>query len=327
MHWLRSGTTLITSSLSLSLFTSSPRYFRSGVVSSFANAATMATNSDTIALNIPDLTLGFLGTGKISSCMVRGYAGSGACAPRRIIISPRNEEKALALKEEFPELVTIASSNEQVVSEADVIFIGLLPAVAREVLPVMPFSAGKKFVVSMMAAVDLAEIRALCGDIPADRFVRTVPLPSSARRQGPILTHPKIAVFDSILSVVGTPVTVDSEAEMKPLICLTGHISSFFELMKTTEEFMVHQGVEPRTARTYVSSFYSSLAQGTETSHETLADMAIEACTPGGINEQCMRILQTTDHYPSQTKTLTAILKRLQGLEPYIPLPKTKTEE
>lgn len=270
------------------------------------------------ALHLPDLTLGFLGTGKISSCMVRGYAGSTS-APRRIIISPRNEEKALALQAEFPDLVTIATSNEQVVSEADVIFVGLLPAVAREVLPVMPFS-GQKLVVSMMAAVDLAEIRALCGDVPADCIVRTVPLPSSARRQGPILTHPKIAVFDSILGVVGTPVTVDTEAEMKPLICLTGHISSFFELMKTTEEFMVHQGVEPRTARTYVSSFYSSLAQGTETSHETLADMAVEACTPGGINEQCMRILKTTDHFPSQTNTLTAILKRLQGLETYVPL-------
>lgn len=271
-----------------------------------------------------DLTgkcIGILGTGKISSCIVRGFAEATApCIPGRIIISPRNEQKAFVLKSDFPDLVTIAASNEQVVSEADIIFIGLLPGVAREVLPALPFSSGgEKLVISMMAAVDLAEMRVLC-NLPIDRIVRTVPLPSSARRNGPILTHPKIAIFDSILSIIGTPVTVDTEAEMKPLICLTGHISSFFELMKTTEDFMVQEKVEPSTARAYVSSFYSSLAQGTETSHETLADMAIEACTPGGINEQCMRILKTTDHFPSQTKTLTAILRRLQGKEAYVPI-------
>jgi len=173
----------------------------------------------------------------------------------------------------------------------------------------------------MMAAVDIEEMKSLTG-VPADRIVRTVPLPSSARREGPILVHPKLTRFDELLTVVGTPVGCATEEEMKPLICLTGHISSFFELMRTTQAFMESEGVDEATARLYVSSFYSSLARATELSHESLADMAVEARTPGGINEQCMRILAapSSQHFSMQQQSLAAILRRLRGQEVYIPL-------
>jgi len=44
-----------------------------------------------------------------------------------------------------------------------------------------------------------------------------------------------------ILEVVGTVVATDDEAEMVPLVVLTGSISSLYELMKTSEEFMLKQ--------------------------------------------------------------------------------------
>ena len=274
------------------------------------------------AMDLSSQCVGFVGTGKISSCLVRGFAGAGAHSrPRRILVSPRNEDKARALATEFPGLVEIARDNAQVVSESDVVFIGLLPAVARSELPTLPFGGaeGGKLVVSMMAAVDIEEMKSLTG-VSADRIVRTVPLPSSSRREGPILVHPKLPRFDELLSVVGTPVGCATEEEMKPLICLTGHISSFFELMRTTQAFMESEGVDQATARLYVSSFYSSLARATELSGESLADMAVEARTPGGINEQCMRILGSSQHFSMQQQSLAAILRRLRGQEVYVPL-------
>ena len=266
--------------------------------------------------------IGFVGTGKISSCLVRGFAtATGTGRPRRIVVSPRSEDKARALKEDFPDLVEIGADNADVVSQSDIVFVGLLPGVAREVLPQLPFGGaeGSKLVISMMAAVDMAEVLSLTG-VSADRAVRTVPLPSAARRQGPILVYPSLPLADAVLQLVGSPVGVSSEAELKPLVCLTGHISSFFELMRTTQDFMVSEGVDASTARRYVSAFYSSLAQATEQSHESLAEMAVEARTPGGINEQCMRIMGTSTHFDTQTQTLSAILRRLRGQETYVPL-------
>ena len=276
-----------------------------------------------MAAELSSKTLGFVGTGKISSCVVRGYCTAPSPhRPLKVLLSPRSADKAAALKAEFPDLVEIASCNEDVVSESDIVFIGLLPKVAREILPTLPFGGegSKKLVISMMAAIMIEEMRSLVA-VPAEQLVRTVPLPSSARREGPILSHPQNAACEEVLKVVGTPVACKLETEMTPLVCLTGHISPFFELMRTTEKFMTDQGVSPGEARQYVSSFYSALANGTvETvGKESLEEMTEEAATPGGINEQALEYLQGTDHFELQTASLTKILLRLQGKETYVP--------
>ena len=215
---------------------------------------------------------GFVGCGKISSAVARGYClglGTTLVRPKRVIVSPRNEEKSQRLLEEYPDIVTIAASNEEVVSLSDVVFIGLLPQVAREVLPQLPFRANQ-LIISMMAAVDIEEVLTLVR-MPRSRVVRTVPLPSNSQRTGPILVHPSgNTEVEALLAVIGKPVVCHTEAEMKPLIALTGHISSFFELQRRSQQWMVDQGVENDTARSYVSSFYSSLAGAADSNDEPL---------------------------------------------------------
>ena len=268
-------------------------------------------------------TLGFVGTGKISSCVVRGYCTMPTSnRPKKVLLSPRNADKASILKAEFPDIVEISTCNDDVVSGSDVVFIGLLPKVARDVLPTLPFGGkdSKKLVISMMAAIMIEELRSLV-DVPIDQIIRTVPLPSSARREGPILSHPQNDACEEVLRAVGTPVACKLETEMTPLVCLTGHISPFFELMRTTETFMTDQGVSPQEARQYVSSFYSALANATveNVGKESLEEMTEEAATPGGINEQALEYLQGTDHFELQTASLNKIMLRLQGKETYIP--------
>lgn len=199
-------------------------------------------------------------------------------------------------------------------AESDIIFIGVLPSTAREILPGLPFtSKGDKLVISMMATVDLEEVLRLTG-LPAVAVVRTVPLPSCARRDGPILVFPAYPRFVDLLGLLGTPVGCNTEAEMKPLVALTGHISSFFELMNETEKFMTGEGVSSAAARRYVSSFYSSLARSTELSTDSFAELAEEAATPGGINEQSINFLKNnTQHFVAQSESLSAILDRLRG--------------
>lgn len=191
--------------------------------------------------DLSNVCLGFIGCGKISSAVCRGYAGaSGSQRPKKILVSLRNEEKSRALKAAFPDLVHIVESNEDIVAEADVIFLGLLPGVARELLPTLPFN-DSKLVVSMMAAVDFQET-VLLTRMSVDRVVRTVPLPSAANRSGPVLVHPPNSAIESILSIVSTPVVCTLESQMKPMVAVTGHISSFYELMKTTQDFIVENG-------------------------------------------------------------------------------------
>jgi len=251
--------------------------------------------------------------------MVKGYASApGDEKPARILVSRRSEGKSSALAAEFPDLVQVVE-NEEVVAGADVIFIGLLPAVSREQLPKMPWggSTSTKLVISMMAAVDIGELRNNI-DIPHTQLVRTVPLPSTARRAGPILVHPVLQNCIEVLEIVGTPVACDKEEEMRPLVCLTGHISSFYQLMQTSEQFMLDNGVGAAPARTFVSAFYASMAAATEISPHSLQEMAVEAATPGGINEQGLDILLDTEHFQSQSDSLNQVYRRLLGKTPYV---------
>jgi pyrroline-5-carboxylate reductase len=165
------------------------------------------------------------------------------------------------LKEEFPDLITIAESNEDVVRLAKVIFIGLLPAVAREVLPGLPFTQDH-FIFSMMAAVDYDEVVQLCHQNVSSLgpIVKIIPLTGAAQRAGPILFHPPNPDLQSIISIVGTPIPCVTEAQMKPLISITGQISPFYELLNATYKWAHAQGIPPDEARLFISSFYSGLA-------------------------------------------------------------------
>lgn len=185
-------------------------------------------------------TIGFLGCGKISAAVCRGYASSPSL-PRKIYISLRTAEKSRLLKQEYPDLVEVVEDSNRLAELSDILFIGLLPNVAKEILPQLPLN-NEKLVISMMAAVDYATTLQILPQISADRIVRIVPLPSAARRNGPIIMYPGHKEAEEILKLVGTPVVCEEEAKMKPMICVTGHISSFYELMRTTQAFLVDQG-------------------------------------------------------------------------------------
>lgn len=217
------------------------------------------------------LTIGFLGCGKISSAVCTGYAtvieqhyhnsnsesvttnDNQLHFSKQILISQRNKEKSQLLKEKFPTIINIVS-NDELVTNSNIIFIGLLPNVAKEILPLLPFRQNQ-IIISMMAAVNYEDLVLLfSGKVDRCTIYKTVPLPSAARCLGPILLHPNPNTNGAadhsednyvmkLLGSVGTPVICELESEMKPMISLTGHISSFFELMRVTQDWTASKGL------------------------------------------------------------------------------------
>ena len=281
-------------------------------------------------VSFPDLTkltLGFLGCGKISNAMVKGLCTLRE-KPKAIFVSKRNEIKSSQLKEAYPNIVEVSESNEYIVSNSDIVFLGLLPATAREILPKLNFQG--KFVVSILAAVDYAEILQLTSVAP-DACLKIVPLPSVSNGWGPIVAYPKQSKVDHLIRLLGTLCSMDTEIEMKPIIAITGHISPFFELMKTTQDFLKSKGIPDDISRSYVASFYAGLSRTAELSEDTFGELTEEAgrnmyllyytmrfllyffraATPGGLNEQAYKFMSSTTHYEVQTQSLEDIYKRL----------------
>lgn len=161
-------------------------------------------------------TLGLLGTGKIGSAVFSGFCSEGGWQPQHAFVSARTAAKAEALVAQFPSRVSIGASNQEIVDRSDVIFIGLLPHIAREELPKLSFAPSKR-VVSMMATIPYDELLALVR-LPREQVVRTVPLPATAKRAGPILAFPPNEGLRDLLAQVGTPVMVETESEITTLV-------------------------------------------------------------------------------------------------------------
>ena len=62
---------------------------------------------------------------------------------------------------------------------------------------------------------------------------------------------------------------------------LAGHISSFYELMGVTEQWIIKSGVQDRTARRFVSSFYQSMASAADCSEDSFEELSVEVYTVG----------------------------------------------
>ena len=71
-------------------------------------------------------------------------------------------------------------------------------------------------------------------------------------------------------------------------------------------------GVEPDMASRYVVSMFLAQTQLAQDAEKTdLGELASEAATPGGINEQALRIISEKGTYDVFVQTLNAVLRRL----------------
>jgi pyrroline-5-carboxylate reductase len=73
---------------------------------------------------------------------------------------------------------------------------------------------------------------------------------------------------------------------------------------------------DEQSSRSFVASFFKSLAEAGAESTETFDEMAEEGATPGGLNEQVHRGLLASGAYELVVDQVDAIFKRLTGTDP-----------
>ncbi len=122
-------------------------------------------------------TVGFLGTGHITSHMARKVAKDG----HDVLVSRRNEAVSSALVSEG--LGIRAAENHDVVAEADTVFICLRPAVWKDVCGALPWRDDLE-VVSVIAGVRVADLQSICA--PAEEISATIPMASMEQGGTPL---------------------------------------------------------------------------------------------------------------------------------------------
>ena len=209
----------------------------------------------------------------------------------------------------------VAADNQAVVDGSDRLMLALRPQIATAVLSGLRVPPDQP-VISLMAMLPEAALRRLLKSTAA--IVRACPLPSVARRRGPIALWPPEPASEALLGRIGRVVAVDSEAALHALWSTTGLIATFYGLADTAAAWLQRRGVAPADAAAYVGSLIQAIDDALDRPGATgFADLAESAATRGGLNEQAARQLADAGWFAAIDDALDRLLPRLEGeIEP-----------
>ena len=156
------------------------------------------------------MRVGFIGTGEIAGYMVQALAGQG----HQIYVSARNATKAAELAASYPD-VTVAE-NQQVVDQSDTVFLCLMAAVAREVLPQLAFRPDQN-VISVMTDLSVDDLHALCA--PATEIACTIPLSAIASGGSMLPVYPASPALQTLFGDTDHVIPVSSQSALNAHRC------------------------------------------------------------------------------------------------------------
>jgi pyrroline-5-carboxylate reductase len=255
------------------------------------------------------MTLGFIGTGALTSAIVTGLKSRPA-NPDPILLSPRNGEVAKALAARFPD-VRIASSNQAVLDSCHTVFLALRPPIALEVLPQLLFRADHQ-VISLVATLSRGAVTRLVQ--PAEKVTKAIPIPPVATREGVTLIHPPDPATSRLFATLGEVFEIAEEGKLAALTTATAIFAAYFTYLDTTHEWLSTHGVPGATGRAYVAALFRALAKAPDHApHLAFRELAGEYATRGGINEQVLELLTARGVFDSLREGLDAIHRRITG--------------
>ena len=253
------------------------------------------------------MKLGFIGTGNISSDVITGICNS-KISFKRIVVSPRNKQKAQKLKKKFKR-VNIAKSNQDVIDKSDWIFLGVLPEVGEKILPKLNFKTNQT-IVSFISTINYAQLKKIVKK--KAKIVRAIPMPPISLGKGPVPIFPPDKKVKNFFDKIGTTIEIKSEKLSKNFWAISGSMASFYELLKVLSDWLVKKKLKRNQAQKYITSLYSALAAlAAVHSEKNLKKFVLESQTPGGLNWQGVNELRKSGYFKSLEKSINNILKRL----------------
>jgi pyrroline-5-carboxylate reductase len=227
--------------------------------------------------------LGFIGGGKLAGSVIRGLVRAKYCPPAEIMVSEPNEAARQTLESELQ--ISGTAKNAEVAERADIILIGVKPAVVVPALSEIASLVEAKLVISLAAGTPIASMEKVAGA----RFMRAMTnTPSAVCRaatavaRGGRSTDDDIGKARKLFGAIGVVVEVEEE-QIDAVTALAGSGPAF---VYTVIEALAHGGEKmglawdvALTLATQTVLGAAQLAAESKLSPEELRKMV---ATPGG---------------------------------------------
>ncbi|MEY2497892.1 MAG: pyrroline-5-carboxylate reductase [Verrucomicrobiota bacterium] len=226
--------------------------------------------------------LGFIGAGKLAGSVIRGLMRAKFCSPNEIIASEPNEESRAALAKLG---IDVTTENTEVAEGAEVIFVGVKPAVVLPVLRDLGGVAGNKLAVSLAAGVRLEAMESAANL----RFMRALTnTPSAiccaatALARGSRTTDDDVDAARKIFGAIGVVVEV-AEEQIDVVTALSGSGPAFvYTVIEALSDGGKKLGLERDVALTLAAQTVLGAAQLAIESKLSPEELRAMVVTPGG---------------------------------------------
>jgi len=253
------------------------------------------------------MRLGFIGTGKIASSVIKGVCNS-KIKYNKIIISPRNKKIAASLKKRFKKII-ISKTNQEIVDKSDWVFLSITPIVGKKIIKDLRFRTKQK-VISFISTITLPQLKKMIKK-KVD-IVRAIPLPPISLKEGPIPIFPPNKKVKAFFDKLGSTIEIKNEKSSINFWATSGMMASYYKMLDTMSVWLNKRGVKKLEAQKYVTSLFLALSKDAFiNSDKDLKLLVKDSQTPKGLNEQSLKEMIKKDVYKSVVSTLNKIYKRL----------------
>jgi pyrroline-5-carboxylate reductase len=247
--------------------------------------------------------LGFIGTGDMAAPMVRYLARKG----HDIWVSERSEELSTQLANDF-ETVTRAA-NQEVVDNADIVFLCLRPQVWQAPTDALNFRADQQ-VVSVMSGPTLTELDRACA--PASSISMVIPMAAMEHGGCPLPVFPATGPIQELFGGDNPVLPLNSEADIAKHFVASTMLSAVFGLMHDGAGWLGAQTGNADGAETYVTALVNAMLRDVPHGAGHLLQARDALATPGTLNLSMVEGLAKGDVTQALHASMDAILKRLQ---------------
>jgi pyrroline-5-carboxylate reductase len=256
-----------------------------------------------------------MGAGKLAGSVVRGLVRAQFCAPNEIIASELNEQTRVALRTETA--VSVTAWNAEVAEKAEVIFIGVKPAMVSPVLRELDDKLENKLVISLAGGVRISTMEKAA----SARFMRALTnTPSAICRaataiaRGSRSTTEDVDLARKVFGAIGLVVEVEEEQ----IDIATGLSGSGPAFVYTVIEALATGGTKMGLANGVALELAIQTALGaaelmieSKMSPEELRKMVV---TPGGTTAVGLAVMEKLGTRESLIAAVEAATKRGQEM-------------
>ncbi|MDJ1114697.1 pyrroline-5-carboxylate reductase [Microbacterium dauci] len=267
-------------------------------------------------------TVAILGAGSMGGAIAQGIARSGDASS--VIVTNRSVEKAAELAG-LPAVTSLAlaetpSANVDAAAAADVVLIGVKPAMVPDLLREIEGALRPgTIVVSLAAGVTIATFESIVGDaIPVVRSMPNTPAvvgkAVTGIAGGSTVTPEHLALVRRVFETCGAVLEV-SEDKIDALSTISGSGPAYvFLLVEALTEAARGKGFDEASARLMAEQTFIGAAALLAASGEDPAELRRRVTSPKGTTERAIGVLQTANLDGLFSQATDAALARAREL-------------